>query len=303
MCERTFIDRKIGDLNINKFIYIVEQFPNIKEVALQGVGEPLLNPYFFDMVKYLKENNIKVSFNTNGSLLNDKNIKKIFTLGVDELRISYDATTKKSFEAIRQGLKFEKITENIIKTTKYKKGLRNPITKLTLTIVGMKKNFHEIPKIVGLAIKNSFDKIELLNLYILNKGIATFDNSLLSLEIKNVKNMITLINKKCKINGVEFLSPLLDPYDVHLHILNCKWPFEGVNITWDGYVTPCCVISNPEVLNFGNIFETSIHKIWNSPKYKDFRRSFLKKEIPPECKACLESRHILKNFLEVNKND
>jgi len=303
MCERTFIDRKIGDMNMEKFIYTVEQLPNVKEVALQGLGEPLLNPDFFDMVRYLKEKNRRVSFNTNGSLLNDRNIKEIFDLSVDELRISYDAVTKKIFETIRRGLKFEKITENIIKTAKYKKELRNTHTKLTLTIVGMKINYHEIPMIVDFAVKNSFNKIELLNLYIMNKGIATFDNSLLSLGIEKVEKMINLISKKCKKNNIEFLSPLLEPYEAYRHILNCKWPFGGVNITWDGYVTPCCVISNPAVLNFGNIFEISIDKIWKSPKYEDFRRSFINKIIPLECKACLESRHILKNFLEVNKND
>lgn len=302
MCERTFIKRKTGDMSLERFIYIINQIPTLKEVALQGLGEPLLNPYLFEMCRYLKDKKIRVSFNTNGSLLDDKNIRKIFDIGVDEIRISYDSITKNNFEYMRKGLNFNIITKNIIKIANYKKMLRGSETKLALTIVSMRKNFHEIPQIVDFAIKYSFDKIELLNLYIMNVGIATFHNSLLSINSEKVRSMINLIVKKCKKSNTECLVPILDYDKTYKQVLNCKWPFNGINITWEGYVTPCCVITNPAILNFGNVFETPLDIIWNSKKYERFRNMFINNRIPYECKPCLESRHILKHFLEVDRN-
>ncbi len=67
---------------------------------------------------------------------------------------------------------------------------------------------------------------------------------------------------------------------------NCGRPFEWAFITVDGFVTPCCRRVNPEVINFGNIFETSLKEIWYSKKAQDFRRSILEDLPNPICDEC-----------------
>ena len=43
-------------MELNEFIYIINQFPFARKLTLQGNGEPFLNPYLLKMVKYAKIN-------------------------------------------------------------------------------------------------------------------------------------------------------------------------------------------------------------------------------------------------------
>ncbi|MCM8819213.1 MAG: SPASM domain-containing protein [Candidatus Omnitrophica bacterium] len=67
----------------------------------------------------------------------------------------------------------------------------------------------------------------------------------------------------------------------------CYWPFTRAFITVDGFVTPCCIRMDPDVINFGNIFDTSFESIWNSQKYKNFRKTMVKTSLfNPVCDQC-----------------
>ena len=49
---------------------------------------------------------------------------------------------------------------------------------------------------------------------------------------------------------------------------------------------PCCMISTPDRLNFGNAAEDGIATVWNNAAYQDFRER-LESETPPEvCRGC-----------------
>src|ERR671925_2026807 len=54
------------------FISIVDQFVDLQELHLQGLGEPMMHPRFFDMVAYAAGRGIQVSTNSNLTLLNDR---------------------------------------------------------------------------------------------------------------------------------------------------------------------------------------------------------------------------------------
>jgi MoaA/NifB/PqqE/SkfB family radical SAM enzyme len=53
----------------DRFCALLEQFPGRAELHLQGLGEPLLHPRFFDMVRVAASRGIKVSTNTNLTVL------------------------------------------------------------------------------------------------------------------------------------------------------------------------------------------------------------------------------------------
>ena len=68
----------------------------------------------------------------------------------------------------------------------------------------------------------------------------------------------------------------------------CKWPWKGSYVTADGYVTPCCENgSNPDKINFGNLFQQSYQEIWNSEAYRTFRKQLKSKDGRPSiCVDC-----------------
>jgi MoaA/NifB/PqqE/SkfB family radical SAM enzyme len=82
--------------------------------------------------------------------------------------------------------------------------------------------------------------------------------------------------------GIRFFAPDLDCTD---HSYRCQWPFHGCNITWDGFVSPCCLQPDPDLLNFGNLFESDFEMIWQSSSYRDFRAR-VKADREPICVEC-----------------
>ena len=62
-----------ADMSWELFRSIVDQVPDIERAVLHGVGEPMLVRNLPKMVRYLKERGTYVLFNTNGTVLNEKN--------------------------------------------------------------------------------------------------------------------------------------------------------------------------------------------------------------------------------------
>src|ERR1700759_5361994 len=73
-CPRTYVELEPpADMSWELFTSIVDQMPNVPRAVLHGVGEPMLVKSLPRMVKYLKSRGTYVLFNTNGTVLNDKN--------------------------------------------------------------------------------------------------------------------------------------------------------------------------------------------------------------------------------------
>jgi len=83
-CPRTFEDLEPpADMSWDLFTHIVDQFPDIARAVLHGVGEPMMVKHLPRMVRYLKDRGTYVLFNTNGTLLNDKNGRALIAAGLD----------------------------------------------------------------------------------------------------------------------------------------------------------------------------------------------------------------------------
>jgi len=63
-----------------------------RNVDLLGYGEPLMHPQIYEIISLIKNNcpNAKVSFTSNGVLLNDRNINKLIDAKLDLISVSMD---------------------------------------------------------------------------------------------------------------------------------------------------------------------------------------------------------------------
>lgn len=294
MCNRRQSGRLSGDMSLSQFQRIIDQIPTAQSILVQGVGEPLLNPDFFKMVQYCSSKGMKVYTNTNASCIDRTTAEKLLESGIHQIRISLDAITAEKYEYIRKGLSFKKVYDNIM-------GLfaargRSSTPEIHFSVVGMMDNIHQLPDIIDFAFTLGVAHIQLLNLYITGEGIAVHQNSL----VKNYNEEIAAVLKKaeqaCRQAGILFTGPIFDYQETHQHVLNCKWPWEWTNITYEGWVTPCCVVDNPLHLNFGNCLREDFSHIWNNLKYRKFRDHFIRGDIPRVCQQCIENRFILKQY-------
>jgi len=113
-CPRTYEELEPpADMSWQLFTSIVDQIPRLASAVLHGVGEPMLVKHLPRMVRYLKDRGTYVLFNTNGTVLNEKNGRALIAAGLDELRVSLDAANAKSFLAIRGKDYFARILKNV----------------------------------------------------------------------------------------------------------------------------------------------------------------------------------------------
>ena len=63
-------------MDFEQFTRLIDQFVNVQELHLQGLGEPMMHPRFFDMVAYATGRGIHVTTNTNLTLLNDRRAER-----------------------------------------------------------------------------------------------------------------------------------------------------------------------------------------------------------------------------------
>lgn len=279
MCEHSFDQLHKQNLNYNQFKQIINQFPFLKNIILQGLGEPLLNQELFLMIKEVKLRNIRVGLTTNATLLNREMAQKIVDSEVDWIYISLDAVDKEKYEEIRKGANYTVVMENIKNFLKLK-GEQLPNVGFWTLI--MKENLFEIPKVVQLASKLGIKKVVLQNIH--NWGYENFSRNIDKLKCNSKQELIKLVDK---IRGVaagvkvEINTNMRDGNE------KCDWPWRSLYITCDGYITPCCMQgSDPRVINFGNVFKEHVESIINNEKYQKFRNELKGKSIPEICHGC-----------------
>jgi hypothetical protein len=113
-CPRTYEELEPpADMDWQLFTSIVDQAPDLARAVLHGVGEPMLVANLPKMVRYLKDRGVYVLFNTNGTVLSERNGRALIEARLDELRVSLDASNRKSFNAIRGRDYFNRIIRNV----------------------------------------------------------------------------------------------------------------------------------------------------------------------------------------------
>src|SRR3984957_20643011 len=134
-CPRTFEALEPpGDMTWELFTTIVDQFPRIARVVLHGVGEPMMVRALPRMIRYLKDRGTYVLFNTNGTLLSERQGRGLIAAGLDELRVSLDAAEPRGFLAVRGKDMFARIVRNVRTFTRLQRseGIERPLVSLGL---------------------------------------------------------------------------------------------------------------------------------------------------------------------------
>jgi len=280
MCEHSFHKMNKNDLSIDQLKYILKEFPFLKNITLQGLGEPLLNKDLFSMIEEVKKRNIRIGITTNATLLTDEIGQKLIDSKIDWIYISLDAASKELYEKIRRGAEFERVINNVINFLKNKKD-RLPETNFWTLL--MKENINKIPGVVKFAKELGIKKVVLQNIH--NWGHESFKEKIKSKEVNSEEKISELIKNIKEVKGdvkVEINTNTKENVN-----LKCDWPWRSLYLTVDGFITPCCMQgADPDIINFGNIFKTPVKQILNNQEYRNFRNKLKSSEIPKVCLGC-----------------
>ena len=271
-------DRKNMDMSFDEFRDIIENFPGVKRVQLQGLGEPLLNKELFKMATFCKEKNISVSLTTNASLLDEKSIG-LLNSSLDKIIISIDGVDEDSFGRMRKKGIWTKIENNIDLLIESKGS-----AKVVFNFVVSKDNIKDCEKIINFTLKKMPEELHIQaveNWTIL--GQAGFESE--TKFVKDSEKSVELVG-----NSINHWGNLLSEKSITLSFTDlskrmgyCWWPFFGMFISVDGFSTPCCIRMQPEISTFGKINK----KLWLGDDYKKFRKSHRgKSKVVDVCKNC-----------------
>lgn len=154
MCGHANVDkRKCFDMSDYTFGKIESLLPFCRYVGLHGYGEPFLAKNLIEKFELYKKYGVRLYANTNLSYLPDAYIPYIAEM-FDEINVSIDGFTKSTFEFIRQGLIFEKVTENFKTLTE-----RCPNVTLNIHATLMRQNILEAPMAIEFAYQNGVKKV------------------------------------------------------------------------------------------------------------------------------------------------
>jgi len=302
MCPLTKgLKRKMGVLSFNNFKKVFDEI-NPPYLNLTGLGEPLINPDIFKIISYARRRGALVKLDTNATLLNDENIKKLIESDPTFISVSIDGITKKSYESIRKGAKFETVINNLKNMIRYRNKTYSN-TKIHLFFVLQKSNMNDLIDFIKFG--------DSLNVDALNGNIAiSFGNAdnkdklkINQLQIKKINENLKKIKKEIKIKlNIENIEEFLDNPDQIEKISekSCFYPWYNPCITWDGYVVPCDIHCNNEIV-FGNAFQEPFMKIWNNENARKFRKRLLIKRGGICAKCCVDERYILDKLKFLNR--
>lgn len=261
-----------GRMSLSNFRHIIDQFDDLHMVKLQGMGEPLLNPDFFPMLELLKKRGIKTYCTTNGTLLDEKIRPSMIEL-CDIIEISLDSSDENQLGDLRKGLGFNDLLSKIKKLSEL-----GPKNEIKINYVLMDKNIYQLPHMVPLLKKIGVKYLNVIEIQ--NWDHKDADPVKLSASKENKSILEKSIVDALK-EGISFCYE-----EKFKKYSECPWFKRKCFITWDGYVTPCCLRPNPVPFNMGNIFETSINRIWNNHEYLNLRQALSNEKPTSLCKNC-----------------
>jgi len=301
-CPRTYEELEPpADMSWELFTSIVDQVPGLQRAVLHGVGEPMLVKNLPKMVRYLKERGTYVLFNTNGTVLNERNGRALIAAGLDELRVSLDAANEKSYLAVRGKNYFNRILKNIraFRDLQEREGAERPRVSVWLT--GLKETIAELPEFVKIAASVGVREVYLQRLVFFEKyavGLARPDQALYDRASREEAAIIEQAAALASSLGMTFSASgaasepgaSLKRADDGSPWSMCRRPWTVMYFTANGRALPCCIApfaqKGYEHYTLGDATQQSLREIWSGEAYRSFRTALLSDEPPSACAGC-----------------
>ncbi len=288
-------------LTYQEFLELVDQFPHLKRVVLQGIGEPLLNRDLARMIRFLKDRGVHVVFNTNAILLYPKRQQELVESGLDDLRVSCDASTPETYARIRGVNVLPKVLKNVgeMVQTRRRLGVTHP--RISLWFTGVRENIRELPGLVETAARLGADEVYLTRMVFFGQGLAVEDQSIYNAETElrsEVTDIVTQAGHRAAELGLGFagagaLAPteyVEGPQAVENPWQGCRRPWRLGYVTANGNALPCCIAPFTDVpyddIVLGNVKDGGFATVWNGERYREFRRKHQSADPPEACRRC-----------------
>ena len=304
MCDHWKLKNQ-EELSLNRIKILINQIKKwgVKEVELSG-GEPFMREDIWDIISYVSSKGIGMNITTNGTLLSDEDIKRLFDYKINRLQISLDGLgnihdnirgVKGSFKRI---IKTVRAIDNIRKQ-------KNSSMEINATTVIMQQNLTNFVKFAHMMRKECFDSITFQPVNDSNLEIGK-KKRFNPLWVKDLKLLDEKIDELIKLrkddtfigNPVSYLKSIKDYFrNKKFKKVDCYSGFLGAIITPQGRLWSCKG-------DFGYLKKENIQKIWKSEEANKVRKRIKKCKNPClyPCYLSSKGESLIKTTLNILKN-
>jgi len=256
MCPRHIYTFDNENMDLDLYRRIVTDCKDYVEfIWPYGIGEPMIHPSIFEMIRITRDAGIRTGMSTNATLMDDKRADLLLDCGLDYVILAFDGATKESYEKYRIGATFEKTRANILAFLE-KKVARKANIYVVLQMVLLKDNAHEI---------DAYRKLW---------AIPGVD------EVRFKRDEIQLEGSKLPTG--ELKGQRRNP---------CHLLWRGpLYVRYDGQAYPCCYMWEEPPL--GDLKTQSVMEIWNSTGMVKLREAHVRGDLHeyPACVTCQAAR-------------
>jgi MoaA/NifB/PqqE/SkfB family radical SAM enzyme len=206
-------------------------------------GEPLVHPKIYDMLDYaVKNSGAAVVLTTNGTILNEKRVGKLFASGLHLVDVSIDAITPETYAKVRVNGDLEVTRSNVNRMLELKREL-GAKTRIVVSFVEQSQNTGEAAAFEAYWKAQGADYVVVRRLHS-NAG------------------------------GIVKIAEILKVQHAKLARRPCLYPWERIMLNAGGDLAFC-----PQDWVHGSVLgsyhDTTIRDVWSGEKYRKLRAAHL----------------------------
>lgn len=307
MCPRFSSEDPHLDMSMETYSRIHSAMNYAHTIDFTGWGEPLLHREIYKMISMANQQGCFTTMTSNGTALNKRNAEKLIDAELGKLTISVDGMRSATYDAIRIGASFEKVTANLARLSEMTER-RNSSLELCIAFTIQEDNADELDEILPW-----MESIGARALHLKQLNVASnqedWKNSLLKYRLepranskdrlKKVESRIEKVLGESRARGVRTVMHSELPLSSQLVGRHClATPLNSAYFSFEGRVSPCCHFGHhvsrffegefypPSSLYYGDIRSRTFEAIWTDPDFRKFRRGFETQDFPEECRTC-----------------
>lgn len=259
-CANRMMTRNIGSMREDFFGRIMREAYSlgVREAGLHATGEPFLSKSLPAFVREAKEIGFDYVFLTsNGALATPSRVVPVIEAGLDSIKFSINAGTSDTYKRVHGTDDFESVLQNLAFISNYKKLYGKP-SRIYISFV---------------VTKYSQGEIELFR-----ELVRPLVDDVFFYDVGSSGGMMNNITRELRVEGDERKMDAKPP---------CSMVFNKVHVTWEGYMTACCV-DYQNYLVVSDLNTVSMKSAWCSERFIDIRKRHLENNLEGTlCYNCL----------------
>jgi MoaA/NifB/PqqE/SkfB family radical SAM enzyme len=296
-CARTQLNKSNRHMPLARFQNILALLPNLYQIVLVGLGEPLLHPQIIDFIRYAKSLNKKVGMVTNAMLLTPEVSRQLLESGLDSIAFSLDGADLHLASLVRAGTDFDRVIGNIREFVKLSQTEAAPPSKAVFSAVSRETVGH-LSDLVDCVADLGVDVLMLTDINFKGNSEHTlWQNQSEELEATVKQAISRAFAKKLPVLSVHGLEEfglqqryhdflMIPPRQLYQRSATHTWclsPWQTVPIDVAGKITLC---DCQPTLVVGNLLRESFSDIWNGEVMQKYRAEMLSGKPPEACRIC-----------------